>query len=111
MPRSRTRTPPCRARRNAPRPTTSRLKRCRSRLFAWLSAAVLAHAGCASVLPYEPALRGETRGSAWTVRIAGALPATGEDVRAGVQSRFEAGDQALSTYRPDSALSRFNEDD
>jgi thiamine biosynthesis lipoprotein len=80
-------------------------------LFAPLLAAALALGGCASVLPSGPVLRGETMGSAWTVRIAGALPATGEDLRAGVQSRFEAVDRALSTYRPDSALSRFNQDD
>ena len=80
-------------------------------MFAPLLAAALALGGCASVFPYEPVLRGETMGSTWTVRIAGALPATGEDLSAGVQSRFEAVNQALSTYRPDSALSRFNEDD
>jgi FAD:protein FMN transferase len=77
--------------------------------------AVLAQAmgagGCASRPPSGPVLRGETMGSAWTVSIAGARPATGEDLRAGVQARFEAVNQALSTYRPDSALSRFNQDD
>ena len=50
-------------------------------------------------------------GSAWTVKIAGALPASAEELRAGVQARFDAVNQALSTYRADSALSRFNDDD
>jgi thiamine biosynthesis lipoprotein len=47
-------------------------------------------------------------GSAWTVKIAGALPQPQAQLQAGVQARFEAVNQALSTWRPDSALSRFN---
>ena len=50
-------------------------------------------------------------GSVWTVKVAGALPVPAEELRAGVQARFEAVNQASSTYRADSALSRFNEDD
>jgi thiamine biosynthesis lipoprotein len=76
-------------------------------------AAVLALAGCATGQPYEPVLHGETMGSAWTVRIAGdsiaTLPVAA--LRDGVQAQFDAVDQALSTWRPDSALSRFNADD
>jgi thiamine biosynthesis lipoprotein len=80
-------------------------------LAAPLAAAAVALGGCASASPGLAVLRGETMGSAWTVTIAGALPATDDDLRTGVQARFEAVNQALSTYRPDSALSRFNEDD
>ena len=50
-------------------------------------------------------------GSAWTVKIAGELPGSPADLRAGVQARFDAVNRALSTWRPDSALSHFNEDD
>src|SRR4051812_12051521 len=50
-------------------------------------------------------------GSEWTVRIAGKLPATSSALQRGVQAQFDAVDQALSTWRPDSALSRFNEND
>jgi len=50
-------------------------------------------------------------GSAWTVKVSGDLPMPSDDLQAGVQARFEAVNQALSTYRADSALSRFNEDD
>jgi thiamine biosynthesis lipoprotein len=79
-----------------------------------LGAVVLALGGCAIVEPREPpVLHGETMGSEWTVRIAGpskaALPVAA--LRAGVQAQFDAVDQALSTWRPDSALSRFNEND
>ena len=40
---------------------------------------------------------GETMGSAWTVKIAGDLPLDREQLQAGVQARFEAVNQALST--------------
>jgi thiamine biosynthesis lipoprotein len=59
----------------------------------------------------EALLSGETMGSAWTVKIAGSLPATAEELRSGVQARFDAVNLALSTYREDSALSQFNDDD
>lgn len=74
-------------------------------------AASLLLAGCQSVIPTEVLLQGETMGSAWTVKIAGALPAPAAQLQAGAQARFEAVNQALSTYRPDSALGRFNADD
>ena len=59
----------------------------------------------------EVLLSGETMGSAWTVKIAGSLPATAEALQAGVQARFDAVNLALSTWRQDSALSKFNGDD
>jgi thiamine biosynthesis lipoprotein len=64
--------------------------------------------GCATSLPPLTLLEGETMGSAWTVKIAGALPVPRAELQRGVQERFEAVNQALSTWRPDSALSRFN---
>ena len=76
-----------------------------------LGAVVLALGGCATVIPSEPLLHGETMGSEWTVRIAGSLPAPLVVLQDGVQERFEAVDQSLSTWRRDSALSRFNDDD
>jgi thiamine biosynthesis lipoprotein len=79
---------------------------------AVLAVAGLVLAGCATqpAAP-ETLLSGETMGSAWTVKIAGTLPATAETLRAGVQARFDAVNLALSTWRQDSALSRFNRDD
>jgi FAD:protein FMN transferase len=73
--------------------------------------AVLALAGCATRPPVrETLLAGETMGSAWTVKIAGPItdPAP---LRDGIQARFDAVNLALSTWRADSALSRFNERD
>ena len=78
-------------------------------IIAW---AGLALAGCATqpTIP-ETLLSGQTMGSAWTVKIAGPLPASAEELRAGVQARFDTVNLALSTYRVDSALSRFNNED
>jgi len=79
---------------------------------ALIALAGLALAGCATQRTTgETLLSGQAMGSAWTVKLAGELPATGEELRAGVQSRFDAVNLALSTYRADSALSRFNNDD
>lgn len=61
--------------------------------------------------PEETLLAGETMGSAWTVKVTGPLPLPAGQLRDGIQARFEAVNQALSTWRPDSALSRFNDDD
>lgn len=75
--------------------------------LALLALAVLA--ACGAPASQLTLLSGQTMGSAWTVKIAGALPMPREQLRDGVQARFDAVDAALSTYRPDSALNRFNE--
>ena len=77
-----------------------------------VAAAVLALAGCVTQpAAQETLLSGETMGSVWTVKIVGAPPVSAEELRAGAQARFDTVNLALSTYRPDSALSRFNNDD
>jgi thiamine biosynthesis lipoprotein len=76
-----------------------------------IALAGLVLAGCVTQPARETLLSGQTMGSAWTVKIGGALPASAEDLRAGVQASFDVVDLALSTYRADSALSRFNNDD
>jgi thiamine biosynthesis lipoprotein len=78
---------------------------------AWAAAGALALAGCATPPAPQTVLRGETMGSEWSVKIPGPLPRPREELQAGVQARFEAVNQALSTWRADSALSRFNDDD
>lgn len=66
-------------------------------------------AGCATQSGQrETLLAGETMGSAWTVKVVGVSPADADSLRAGIQGRFDAVDLALSTWRGDSALSRFN---
>lgn len=71
-------------------------------------AGALALAACGRAPRPEALLTGETMGSAWTVKLAGDLPADEGTLRAGVQAQFDAVDAALSTYKTDSALSRFN---
>jgi thiamine biosynthesis lipoprotein len=75
-------------------------------------AAVLALGGCATAIPRAPMLQGETMGSAWTVQVGNALSETSvRALQAGAQAEFDAVNRALSTWQPDSALSRFNDDD
>ena len=88
-----------------------------TRAAAWVAAVVLNAAilpGCAITprgAPAETLLSGQTMGSSWTVKIAGDLPLSAAELQAGIQARFDAVNQALSTWQPDSALSRFNRDD
>lgn len=67
--------------------------------------------GCASAARQETLLSGETMGSAWTVKIAGLARSDAVGLRDAIQGRFDAVDFALSTWRADSALSRFNAHD
>jgi thiamine biosynthesis lipoprotein len=81
-------------------------------LRAFVAVAGLLLAGCATQpTANETLLSGETMGSAWTVKIADPLPASRESLQASVQARFEAVNLALSTWRKDSALSQFNDND
>jgi len=91
------------------------LKSFRSKSYVAMAALVataLLSAACATrPSARETLLSGETMGSAWTVKIVGELPGPPEQLRDGIQSRFDAVNLALSTWRPDSALSRFNAHD
>jgi thiamine biosynthesis lipoprotein len=77
--------------------------------LALAAVAAMGLAACATA-PRETLLVGETMGSAWTAKVVGELPMPEAQLRSEMQARFEAVNQALSTYRPDSALSRFNAD-
>jgi len=66
-------------------------------------------AGCATApARHETLLSGETMGSAWTAKIVGVRAGDVPTLRDALQSRFAGVDLALSTWRADSALSRFN---
>jgi len=57
----------------------------------------------------QSALRGTGLGTTWSVKIAGDLTADQEEAAAReVARRIERVDEAMSTWRPDSELSRFN---
>ncbi len=89
-----------------------RSKSCRSSLTRCAAVAtILALGGCASSFPGSPLLSGRTMGSEWTVKLAANAPVSPSGLQAGVQAQFDAVDRLLSTYKPDSALSRFNAND
>ena len=74
--------------------------------------ASLALAGCAADSPAAPELvefRGATMGTTWLVKLP-ALPSghTREQIQAEIERRLETVSGQMSTYRPDSELSRFN---
>jgi len=62
--------------------------------------------------PREIVLTGAAMGTTWTLRV---MPAErgvdAQDLRRLVEASLEAVDEAMSTYRPDSAVSRFNATD
>jgi len=68
-------------------------------------------AGCQE--PQETVLTGDTQGTSWHLKMAldGVSPRPGEleaEIRSQVQALFDRVDERLSTWREDSALSRFN---
>ena len=72
------------------------------------AAALLAVAACA-VAPREIVLSGPTMGTTWNLKaVPGPGSAGPEDIRELVQQALDEVDVALSTYRRDSAISRFN---
>lgn len=71
-------------------------------------AACLLLVACGAPAPQATLLSGTTMGSVWTVKVAGPLPMEPDALRNGVQAQFDTVDAALSTWRADSALSRFN---
>lgn len=74
----------------------------------------LALAGCTDSRPPPTAggqrFSGQTMGSSYTVRLAGAAldPAALDRLQADVQGALDAVDQRMSLYRPDAELARFN---
>ncbi|MEB6222458.1 FAD:protein FMN transferase ApbE [Pantoea anthophila] len=59
----------------------------------------------------EPALvlEGKTMGTVWRVSLAGVDQARKAELQQRIQQRLDADDAELSTWKPDSALSRFNQ--
>jgi FAD:protein FMN transferase len=66
-------------------------------------------AACEDVTAEVVRIEGLTMGSRWSVQIVGVRAGEAARLRAGMQAEFERVDAALSTYRLDSALSRFND--
>ncbi|KEA51573.1 MULTISPECIES: FAD:protein FMN transferase ApbE [Mangrovibacter] len=54
-------------------------------------------------------LEGKTMGTYWRVSLAGVDPERGTELRTRIQAQLDGDDQMLSTWKPDSALSKFNQ--
>ncbi len=81
--------------------------RARAPLSALLAAALLL-GGCERP-PREVVLTGPTMGTTWTLRVVpGEARVDPEVLRRLVQETLDEVDAAMSTYRPDSAVSQFN---
>lgn len=74
--------------------------------LAWWMLAVVgigqASAGAASTL------QGRTMGTTWTVKLASADAPHADALQKGIQAQLDRVDGQMSTWKPDSALSRFN---
>ena len=76
-------------------------------LLGWLAA------GCEQQKEEADAgivLEGKTMGTQWRVSLAGVPAAQAAGLREKIQQRLDADDHELSTWKKDSALSRFNQD-
>lgn len=72
-------------------------------------AALLALAACQPAPPRDIVLSGPTMGTTWTLRVVpDASPADPDALRTLVETALAEVDATMSTYRPDSAVSRFN---
>jgi thiamine biosynthesis lipoprotein len=75
---------------------------------ALLFTAILSLAGCARPVPEPLVLSGVTMGTTWEVKIADVPARPAEELQRGILRILDGIDQSMSTYRPDSELSRLN---
>lgn len=84
-------------------------------LRAGLIAGVLLLTGCDNAAPAKDTasaplvLEGKTMGTYWRVSLAGVERDRSEALRTKIQQQLDGDDRLLSTWKPDSALSRFNQ--
>lgn len=83
----------------------------RRRLRAALALGAALCAACGQAPPPKAlrAFQGAAMGTRYRVSIAAAGPLDGERLRAAVEDRLDSVDRAMSTYRSDSEISRFNQ--
>lgn len=77
-----------------------------------LAVALLALAGCdnqSATASKGVVLEGKTMGTFWRVSLAGVDDADQNALRGKIQAQLDGDDRLLSTYKSDSALSRFNQ--
>ena len=81
--------------------------------YGLLAAAALLIVGCDNTTPSAPkqalVLEGKTMGTYWRASMAGVDKARGPELREKIKAQLDADDRELSTWKSDSALSRFNQ--
>lgn len=78
----------------------------------WLVIFVVLLSGCdmpGQSTPQALVLEGKTMGTFWRVSLAGIDPAQTQGLREKIQAQLDADDMLMSTWKHDSALSRFNQ--
>ncbi|WP_337010046.1 FAD:protein FMN transferase ApbE [Pantoea sp. AS142] len=76
----------------------------------FMSLFILAVAGCDKSAPTTSmVLEGKTMGTVWRVSLAGIQSERKAELQQRIQQQLDADDAELSTWKPDSALSRFNQ--
>ncbi len=81
--------------------------------YGLLAAAALLIVGCDNTTPSAPkqalVLEGKTMGTYWRASMAGVDNSRATELRGKIQAQLDADDRELSTWKSDSALSRFNQ--
>ena len=76
----------------------------------FMSILILTAAGCDQSAPTTAmVLEGKTMGTVWRVSLAGVESKRKAALQQRIQQQLDADDAELSTWKPDSALSRFNQ--
>jgi len=81
-------------------------------LHSWLVVLLLLLAGCDNpdkAVSRSLVLEGKTMGTYWRVSLAGVDSLQEKDLREKIQAQLDADDMLMSTWKNDSALSRFNQ--
>ncbi|WP_075181287.1 FAD:protein FMN transferase ApbE [Pantoea sp. 1.19] len=74
-----------------------------------IALALILLTACDGAPPPAQVLEGKTMGTVWRVNVAGIDAARAAALRQKIQQQLDADDQELSTWKADSALSRFNQ--
>lgn len=80
--------------------------------YSWLVILFFLMVGCDTqdkAAPQALVLEGKTMGTFWRVSLAGVDSSQEQSLRAKIQAQLDADDRLMSTWKNDSALSRFNQ--
>lgn len=80
----------------------------RSLPVCWILICLLAPAACGGAKPQEHTLAGQTMGTTYHIKVVADAPTDLTGLQAKVDARLAQINQSMSTYLPDSEISRFN---